>query len=47
MTKERMEVIRLELDSLEKYCLFNDSDSVRVQLINYIKEILEAIPKEN
>ena len=47
MTKERAEVIKMELDSLKKYCLFNDGDSIRVQLVNYIQEISEAIPKEN
>ena len=47
MTKERVETIKKELNSLKKYCIVTDSDSMMVQLICYIQEILEAIPKED
>ena len=44
MTEYRAATISYNLDKLREYCLKNDGDAVRVQLIDYIREIVKALP---
>ena len=44
MTEYRAATISYNLDKLREHCLKNDGDAVRVQLIDYMQEIVKALP---
>ena len=45
MTEYRASIIQYNLEKLKQYCLNNDGDVIRIQLIDYMQEIIETLPK--
>lgn len=45
MTEYRASVIQYNLEKLKQHCLSNDEHHIHIQLIDYMQEIIEALPK--
>lgn len=44
MTEYRAAIIQEELEKLKRLCLMNDGDLIRATLIDYMEEIIQALP---